>query len=131
MARKVRIVLPEAVRIELSDGDWIEVKKRLTYKEATRMRASLYRTDDSGRLVYNLENGDFAQVEAYLVDWSFVDHKDKPLPVAAFGNLSEDDAAEVKAAIAKHVEAMEAEKVAEKNDQAASSASEAISTSAA
>jgi hypothetical protein len=75
---RYRFVEPEIVRLDLSDGDWIEVKKELNVGEARKV------ADRSQRAVTNSETGEsvvdsdlnsVALLEAYLVGWSFVDKR--------------------------------------------------------
>ena len=46
---KNRFVTPDTARVELSDGDWIEIKERLTYGEQQRLAGgALTRMSGSG-----------------------------------------------------------------------------------
>ena len=128
MARN-RFVVPNTVRVELSDGDWVELKDRLTYGEQQRLASSaLTRMTNSGGadagIELDFENHSLMRMETWLVDWSFVGLNGKPVSItrAAIAALDPDTAAEIDAAITKHVEEIEAAKNAvEKPGSAAAS----------
>lgn len=67
MAR-CRVVTPELVRLPLSDGDYLDVKKELNAGEYTELLESLVKEDH------------FARYLQYIVAWSFVGLDGKPLP---------------------------------------------------
>ena len=113
---KLRFVTPNVVRLDLSDGDWIEVKEQLTYAERQRLSGAMLRTVKTG--AGDNEMGvDFARyavlrLQMYLTDWSFKGEDDKPvaLSAAAIENLSEDAAGEINGAIDTYLEEREAGK---------------------
>ena len=116
MARN-RFVVPNTVRVELSDGDWVELKDRLTYGEQQRLASSaLTRMTNSGGadagIELDFEKHSLMRMETWLVDWSFVGLNGKPVSItrAAIAALDPDTAAEIDAAITKHVEEIEAAK---------------------
>lgn len=113
---RMRFVRPDTIKLELSDGDWIVVKKSLTFGESQKL---------SGAGLTGLKNGfasqevgldweafQIARIEIWLVEWSFCDENDKSVPVSrsSISNLDPETAAEVQKAIEEHVEALEAEK---------------------
>src|SRR5262252_8082329 len=110
-------VTPETVQVPLPEGQWIELKKRLTAGEARKAMASLVsevRTD--GRMTPNLEMVGKAELLAYLVDWSLTDAQGKRVPIdtagkklAAIDNLDEDRYTVIADAVGEHVKAMTAE----------------------
>lgn len=128
MARN-RFVVPNTVRVELSDGDWVELKDRLTYGEQQRLASSaLTRMTNSGGadagIELDFEKHSLMRMETWLVDWSFVGLNGKPVSItrAAIAALDPETAAEIDAAITKHVEEIEAAKNAvEKPGSAAAS----------
>jgi hypothetical protein len=137
---RCRIVMPEVVRISISDGDWIEVKKRLNYGEKVAASAALIQDmHGDGRITPRVDMmAGTAQVLAYLVDWSLVDTTDKRIAIdtdarklAAVKMLDEATMREIETAITAHREQMERESEAQKNGQAGESASSTISPSAA
>lgn len=124
MSRRSRFVLPESVRLPLSDGDWIEVKRKLTSGELRRMQGAgfVYARDPEKPEGYTVEIDNHrlstARVATYLVDWSFVDDQDKPVKLLddPRGRLQQIDALdpdtldEIDKAIDAHLEAQAKEK---------------------
>lgn len=130
MARN-RFVQPDVVRLSLSDGDWIDVKRRLTYGEAQARIRSTYEMSE-GRYVVALEKVDLADLVAYTLGWSLVDAGGKPVPFSEEAVKALDPASvrELTTALKAHIEAEEARRAQEKNDQDGASGSSAISPSA-
>ena len=109
-------VKPEVVRLDLAEGDWIDVKKFLTAGEEARMNGAGLRqmTQEDGKAAFTLdfERLRLAQVAAYVVAWSFVDAKGnqtKPTPENVSA-LSGDVLKEIGDAIDTHLQRMEEEK---------------------
>lgn len=106
-----RFVNPKRVRLPLSDGDWIEIKERLSIGDARAATASFIGsyTKDGARTP-NMETLGMGEVLAYVLDWSFRDANDKPVKVSleAMKALDMETYGEVEAAISRHVEALEA-----------------------
>ena len=108
-----RFVLPEVVRLDLSDGDWIEVKKRLTNGERRRLNtAALSKSVAIGGESTNEVDIDFAEFGtaralAYLVDWSFRDAQGLRVEVtrSAYESLDEETSDEIDKALDAHIEA--------------------------
>lgn len=112
-ARMNRFVQPEIVRLELTDGDWLEVRKELSMGEARRAMARTIKTMRAdGRIEPDLEMVGRAEIAAYIVDWSFVDAQDKRVPYtdAALDNLTGDTYAEIEAAVRAHIASVEDER---------------------
>ena len=115
---KNRFVVPNTVRVELSEGDWIELKDRLTYGEQQRLAsAALTRMSNAGAgedagIDLDFEKHSLMRMQTWLVDWSFLGANGKPVSVtrAAIAALDPDTAAEIDAAITAHIEALEAAK---------------------
>jgi hypothetical protein len=128
-------VVPDSVRITLpdSDGEWIEVRKRLTKGERDRMMASqMSEVRQDGRTSPNWEMLGKAEALAYLIDWSLrMDGKkvditsSEAAKLAAINGMDQDAFKIISDAVAAHVAAMEVERVAEKNDQSTTLASAA------
>src|SRR5688572_26873246 len=78
---RCRVVAPETVRLPISDGDWVEVKKTLNYGESRKFKGDLYTIGPDGRAVPNMQNLGHADVMAYLVDWSMVGLDGKPIAI--------------------------------------------------
>lgn len=112
-------VTPDTVRLPLAEGDWVDVKKYLTAGEKKALEGAglvaIKRTSDPAEgaaFELDFKRLGLALIEAYAVDWSFVDAKGaptKPTPenIAA---LDPDTATELQDAISAHVQRMEAEK---------------------
>jgi hypothetical protein len=65
-----RVVIPETRRIDISDGDWILVRKRLTHGETQEAFKRRYLSGVDGKLHVDPIQIGHAQIIAYLVDWS-------------------------------------------------------------
>jgi hypothetical protein len=109
-------VKPEVVRLDLAEGDWVDVKKHLTAGEEARMSGAGLRqmTQEEGKPAFFLdfEKLRMAQVETYVVAWSFVNEKGnqtKPTP-ENISALSGDVLKEIGDAIDEHVKRMTEEK---------------------
>ena len=110
-----RFVLPETVRLELSEGDWIEVKKRLTYGEQQRLAGGALRpklTDGEIDISLDLETHSILRLSTWIVDWSFCDVKGKQVEVDrdAIASLEPDTVDEIEDALTAHIESLEEEK---------------------
>lgn len=125
MARSIRA--PETKKLDLSQGDWLIVKKRLTAGEQRRIFDRMVKQMNIGEKVQidPMQVG-HSQVLEYLIDWgTFTDSAGKPLVIRGksadevgriLNDLPQDDYAEIVAAIDQHVKAMEAEREAAKNE---------------
>ena len=113
-----RFVRPDIRRLELSEGDWIEVKGTLTAGERAALNSASLQTSVRPRVPGMLEEintsqevrvdfgrASLARMEMYITDWSFRDEKDKPVKVsrAAIAALDQETADEIEAALDKHV----------------------------
>jgi hypothetical protein len=111
-----RFVVPSTVKVDLSEGDWIELKERLTYGEQQRLASSaLSRMTNAGAdagIDLDFEKHSLMRMETWVVDWSFVGPNGKPVEITrrAISALDPDTAAEIDAAITAHIEALEAAK---------------------
>jgi hypothetical protein len=139
MASRMR--RPETVRLEISQGDWIMVKKHLTAGEARHIFARMIRRQEYGRRAeMEPEMAGLSQVVGYLLDWSLTDPDGKVIRVrdqdeaaiqAALLSIDPEAFQEIQAAVDAHDERMRAEREAEKNGQGGESTSSATSASAA
>lgn len=111
-------------RIPLSDGDWIEVRKKLNTGEQKRL-------DEVGKVAPVMVGGkiifpiDWAVYEVdraaiWLLDWSIKDAADKPvaLSVDAIRALDPDDFEEINTAIVNHMAKVKTESDAKKASRA-------------
>lgn len=130
-----RFVQPEVVRLELSDGDWLDVKKRLTVGETRAAFQAIIGevNQQTGWRRPNVEMAGVSEMAAYIVRWSFRDPQDLPVPVSvdAIKQLDSESFTEIEKALEKHIAAVEAELDAEKNARGGASKSEVTSPSAA
>jgi hypothetical protein len=115
-----RFVKPEIVRIPLSGGDWIEIKRRLTAGETKRVQARMLKNSYAGeKMEIDFEMAEVSQVIEYLADWSFVDEAGQPVKIrdtapeymaGAVRSLDPDTFREIVEAIAAHEKTLEEEK---------------------
>lgn len=81
MAR-TRFVTPQVVRVDLSEGDWVELKRELTVGEARGVLFGTLEEQADGTFKRNLDAAVLLRLQAYLVDWSFVDEAGVKVPVS-------------------------------------------------
>jgi hypothetical protein len=118
--KRNRFVAPETCKLELSDGDWIEIKKQLSVGDDRRYRSAglkrLTGAPGSNAASVDVDWAELAlaRVTTYLIDWSFTDANGKSINVSpqAIQELQPDDFEEIDAVIVKHIEEMTAEKKA-------------------
>lgn len=131
-----RFVQPESRKLDLSDGDWLLVRKRLTTGERRDAYSRAYVENSIGQFVVHTARVATVLVCAYLLDWSLADDQGhqavilgKPFDVvaAAVDALDPDDFTEIQAAIDAHKESMAAERAAQKKTRSIAMASSAIS----
>lgn len=111
MAR-LRLVNPEVSRIDLGDGEWIEVRRELTAGEQRRaMTRMISSVDMAGRMTPNMEQLGKTEVIAYLLDWSLRDANDKPVAVseAAVDALSPESFKVIADAVESHIQSVESD----------------------
>jgi hypothetical protein len=130
MPRHVR--QPETTKIDLAQGDYLIVKKRLTAGEKKLIYERAGGASDRIKLA-------FSQAIAYLVDWgTFHDAMGQPMIIrgkpadevgAMLDALDEHDYTEIIKAVGDHVDAMDAERAVEKNAQDGVNGSSPISPS--
>jgi hypothetical protein len=133
----------EEMRLDLSDGDWLLVRKHLTAGDEREALAKVIKagTFKSGeRPELDPKQLGIAQAVVYLLDWSITDADDQPIRIrdqpydfvaAALGNQTPESLREILDAIQAHDGAMIAERAQEKKDRAGKSASAPTSTSVA
>lgn len=113
MGKNRFVTAEEPLRLPLSDGDWVEVKPRLSYGEQQRLNSAVLRSvrGERGDNEVGIDYARFniLRLETWLVEWSLRDTKDKPVPVsrAAIENLDPDTAEEIDRALAEHIEAQQ------------------------
>jgi hypothetical protein len=133
-----RVVRPETKRLEISDGDWLLVKRRLNAGEQRRQFARMYHDNTGGRLTVNPLQTGVALILAYLLDWSLVDETgtvidireaDDDAKIAALDALDYDSFVEIKDAIQAHEKAIDAAADLEKKIPSGDASSETTSPS--
>ena len=119
---KYRFVDPNTVRLDLSDGDWIEIKEQLTYGEQQRLAGGAMTRMVGGPVAggevadaaveMDLEKYQLLRLRTWLVDWSFRDRQGKAVRInaASLSSLHPDAVEEINAALTAHIEALEAAK---------------------
>lgn len=103
----------EIVRVPLSEGDWIDVKRELCVADGRKIMAARLAPD--ARVI-------LARWLAWIQAWSFVNGSGEAIPLTADGidALALDELTEVGKALDAHEEAMEAEKNATRAGRIAS-----------
>ena len=131
----------EEMRIDISGGDWLLVRKHLTAGEerdaqARVIKAGTFKAGERPEL--DPEHIGIAQAFCYLIDWSITDADGQPIPIrdkpyafvaAAIRNQTPESAKEIIDAINAHDEAMTAEREHQKKVTDGAPASSPISTS--
>jgi hypothetical protein len=113
-------VVPDVVRIPLGHGQWIDVKRELTYGETEEMYARMRKQFGQNEMpLLDPTRIGRARMEAFLVAWSFTDANGKPVPVteSAFADLRPSVAREIREALESHEEDIQRVQDVEKNDR--------------
>lgn len=122
---RCRFVQPDIVRLPLSDGDWIDIKRELNTGEQREMFGEMRRQFAPGESPI-LDSGLFgpARAAAYIVAWSFVDAGGKPVSVSrsAFDSLDTATSKEIIKAIEAHEDRIDAERQEKKRQNPSSNA---------
>lgn len=111
-------VRPEVVRLALSDGRWIDVKKRLNAGESRKMFARVVTDMTPGeKPKLDPEQVGLTKLVAYLLGWSFTDDDGKPVPfsLAAIDNVDTDLYSEMIKAVDAHEDAQDKAREQAKN----------------
>src|SRR4051812_47252677 len=84
-----RFIRPQVVRLELSEGDWIDVKRELTSGEQRHIFSQIVKEHRGGeRPLLDTQKVGATRVIEYLVGWSFCDDNGPvPLSESALDNL--------------------------------------------
>ena len=130
---RYRFVDPEVVRLSLSDGDWIDVKKVLNAGEYRKLLYDQFKDTAGDKVVIDHAQVGIARVVAYLLGWSFIGKDQRPEPYSLdqpedvrrslIDNLDQATYREVLAAINAHEEREDLELAAKKNDPVIAKAS--------
>jgi hypothetical protein len=134
-----RIVEPETERLYISDGDFIDVKKRLNHGDSDDYFARISPYQTPGQPI-KMETRQIrtSKVLVYLLGWSLT-HKGKPIPMSVdmpenarvdvLNSLDKASFAEIFKAIDKYETKIDAEDAARKNEKDGGKGSSAISPS--
>jgi hypothetical protein len=121
------------IRLVLSEGEWIDVKRELNAGEARHMHAAAAKETPIGaRRVLDLERVGLVIVLEYLVDWSLLGTDGKtpePVSESAIKGLDQETYDELEALVGAHDAANASERRARKNGQDGEKGSAAISPS--
>ena len=105
------------VRLELSDGDWVAVRRELTYGQQRRLAAAGLTGINPAlageqRLSVDLAAYDIERLVTWVLDWSFRDGDGDHVVVSreSIEALHPDTAGELNQALDRHIEALEAKK---------------------
>lgn len=124
-----RMRRPETVKLEISRGDWLLVKKHLTAGEQRAIFRRMMKDGITGDTIDSVRVG-WSKMVGYLLDWSITDADDKPVVIreqpeevigAALDALDIDSFAEILKAVETHEAAMAEERASEKNAAAGTS----------
>lgn len=132
-------VSTEVVRLNLTDDDWIEIKKELSYAEEQRLvgagitkwrMGDLQEGGGDATVGIDMESYEIKRLMSWLIDWSLCDTNDKRVPIdtdeqkaAAIAALTPAAAEGINDAITKHILAVEASKKANPRKRAAATKS--------
>jgi len=122
---RCRVVAPEEVRLPLSDGDFVDVKKVLNAGEYRKLIYDQFKDSDGYTVTIDHAKVGIAKLLAYILGWSFVGLNNQPLPYApdqpeeirraTLDALDQDTYLELTAAINAHEEQQDAALAAKKN----------------
>jgi hypothetical protein len=115
-----RFLKPEIVRINLSGGDWITVKRELTAGETRRVFTRTTKPVRAGAPIeIDLDKAGLSTLVAYLIDWSLLDDAGKPVAIRdmpaeyvmdVLNSLDSASYIEIKEAIEAHEKSVDDEK---------------------
>jgi hypothetical protein len=118
--RPARFASGAAVKLPLSDGDWVLVRAELSYGQQRRlamagvtgMPPALAGAAGEGRLSVDWAAFEIERLVTWVMDWSFRDGDGDRVVVSreAIESLHPETAQEIAAALDAHVEALEAKK---------------------
>src|SRR5262245_38391590 len=122
-----RMVYPEEVRLALSDGDYVDVKKTLNAGEYRKLLYDQFKETDSDKVQLDHSKVGITKLLAYLLGWSFVGRNDEPIPYrveqpeeirrATIDSLDKETYRELIAAVNAHEEREDAALEAKKKDR--------------
>ena len=99
-------VEPKTVRLDLPDGQWIEVKRELSQGEEDDVIEASKRQDEQGHVITNVGKWSRARALAFITGWSLPE----PLNPAALCAMTTEGFAAIRKAINAHEASVNAEK---------------------
>lgn len=122
---RCRVVAPDVVRLPLSDGDFLDVKKTLNAGEYRKLIYDQFKDAPAGeKITVDLRKIDLTKLLAYIVGWSLVGFDGQPLPyrpdepddirAATIDSLDQDTYRELLTAVTAHEAREEAAREAQK-----------------
>ena len=109
---RCRYVQPDTVRYDLTDGDWIDLRKQLTAGERWAIDSAGLTEGEDGATTRDLAQRSVAIRLGWIVNWSFIDpggNQTKPT-AETLTALDLETIAEIDQAIIRHVDLMRAVK---------------------
>lgn len=105
-----------STRLEIGDGDWVEVKNELTAGERKKMLASGLThvqgkqnadPDEDVTVGIDFKKYGLSKVAAYILDWNAKDEQSRPVPysIEAIQQLDQDTFDRIEKALDAHIEA--------------------------
>lgn len=73
-----RVILPQTERVDLDDGDWLELRKELSYGESLELSNAARLDSERGGQI-DLRDYYLLRAALSIVDWSFVDSQNIPI----------------------------------------------------
>lgn len=125
---RYRFVDHDTVRLPLTDGDWVDVKKILNAGEYRKLLYDQFKDTDGDKVLIDHAKVGISKLLAYLVDWSFVNRHQQPEPYSPqlpeevrrslLDNLDQATYRELLTAVNAHEERQELELSIKKTDPA-------------
>lgn len=102
---KRRFAAVTTTRLDLSGGDWIEVKDELTYGERLTLSNAPFVGNRDGLAIIDYTRYHLKRMEIYITDWNLAgpDGKTTEPSPALFALLDEESADEINRAIDAHI----------------------------
>jgi hypothetical protein len=119
------------VRLSLSEGDWLDVKRELNAGEARQVQIRLMSGPISSgeKITYDPAKVGLTQALEYIVAWSFLDTTGKVAEIseASLNLLDQDSLREVIAAVNAHDAEQDARREADRKNRSGASGLKAVS----
>jgi|SRR5262245_44877555 len=118
-----RFVKPQLVRLPLSDGDWVDVKRQLNAGETRAIFTDMIKEQHAGEVAtIDTTRVGITKLLAYIVEWSFTDDNGPvAFSEAALANLDMETFKELTDAVDAHEARVEQEQEQKKISTATTS----------